>query len=39
MGDTGCCENCRQGRRLCRGDDRRLVGRTVGRLSLDNCVR
>ena len=39
MGDTGCGESCRRGRRLCRGDDRRLVGRTVGRLSLNNHIR
>lgn len=39
MGDAGCGESCRQGRRLCRGVDRRLLGRTVGGMSLDNHIR
>ena len=39
MGDAGCGENCRRGRRLYRGSDRRLLGRTIGRLGLANYVR
>ena len=39
MGDAGHGESCRRGRRVYRGCDRRLVGRTIGRLSLVNNVR
>ena len=39
MGDAGCGGSCRRGRRLSRGSDRRLLGRTIGRLGLVNYVR
>ena len=39
MEDAGCGESCRRGRRVYRGGDRRLVGRTFGSLSLDSYVR
>ena len=39
MGDTGCGESSRRGHRLCRGCDRKLVRRTIGRLSLNDYIR